>query len=345
MKLPILDWLRMPSLRLCSPAAVALWAQMIPAMVESPTPGHLVDATGDPLDDASIAKLTGVSADGVSVLVSELVKAGILAVEGKTIVSPMVRREMGFRRVCSLSGKAGAPHRWPVRNTNAQTGHCQPVKVPVEVPDHVPVKVPVEVPDHVPVKVPVEVGLFGPPHTPPETKTEEKTEDKKTFRAAHGRGGAPHVARQSDADQCDKQKANHPKAVQYWCDSWQKLRGVKYPFNGGKDAKTISWMLAQVEGDLARFQAIIDGYLASVETYVINQGHSLGVLRSQFSTWYARAEAPQQSPETPRLFVPTASDDPNLTYEEKIRILVEEEDRLSPEEQRERLLRQMGGSE
>lgn len=82
---------------------------------------------------------------------------------------------------------------------------------------------------------------------------------------------------------------NHAALVKWFCDSWEKKYGEKYPFLGGKDGEHVKWILNQVNDDLERAKRIVTGYLASEDEFFVKDRHGLGTLKSQFRRFITAA--------------------------------------------------------
>jgi hypothetical protein len=79
------DWRGEQALRAVSLAARGLWIECLCVMHEAKPYGHLV-LNGKPVDDDTLARMTGVPVDEVSALMAELREAGVLSVTGKGVV-------------------------------------------------------------------------------------------------------------------------------------------------------------------------------------------------------------------------------------------------------------------
>ena len=77
----------------------------------------------------------------------------------------------------------------------------------------------------------------------------------------------------------------HQEAVAAFTDAWAAKYGQAYPFNGGKDGAAVKWCLAQLGGDLGRWQGVVAAYLADGSEFVAETRHSLGVLRATFARY------------------------------------------------------------
>jgi hypothetical protein len=93
------DWRGEQALRAVSLAARGLWIECLCVMHEAKPYGHLV-LNGKPVDDDTLARMTGVPVDEVSALMAELREAGVLSVTGKGVV--FSRRQVPARRAQGL---------------------------------------------------------------------------------------------------------------------------------------------------------------------------------------------------------------------------------------------------
>jgi hypothetical protein len=69
----------------------------------------------------------------------------------------------------------------------------------------------------------------------------------------------------------------HNALVRYWCDTYEQHVGAKYPFQGGKDGKTIKWLREMYEDD--DIQQFMTGFFEIEDDFIQNSGYSLGVFR------------------------------------------------------------------
>jgi hypothetical protein len=69
----------------------------------------------------------------------------------------------------------------------------------------------------------------------------------------------------------------HNVLIRFWCDEYEKRIGTKYPFNGGKDAKTIQWLRGLYSDEDIR--GFICAFFEIEDEFIQNSGYSLGVFR------------------------------------------------------------------
>ena len=69
----------------------------------------------------------------------------------------------------------------------------------------------------------------------------------------------------------------HGQLVRFWCDEYERRVGVKYPFQGGKDGKTIKWLLEFYSAD--DIKVYIAAFFELEDDFIENSGYSLGVFR------------------------------------------------------------------
>lgn len=79
------DWRGEQALRAVSIGARGLWIECICIMHEAKPYGHLM-LNGEPVEDATLASMSGVPVDEVSALMAELRKAGVFSVTRKGVV-------------------------------------------------------------------------------------------------------------------------------------------------------------------------------------------------------------------------------------------------------------------
>lgn len=102
------DWLAEPSIRSCSLAARGLWIDVLSLMHLSPRRGYLLAATGLPLTNEQLARLTGCSTDEATRLLAELISSGACScTDDGTIYSRRMVRDEAKRDLCSEAGRKG----------------------------------------------------------------------------------------------------------------------------------------------------------------------------------------------------------------------------------------------
>lgn len=102
------DWRGDQALRAVSLSARGLWIECLCIMHEAKPYGHLV-LNGAPVGDDTLARMTGVPVDEVSVLMTELRQAGVLSVTGKGVV---FSRRMTKDHARAQKGRKAANKRW-----------------------------------------------------------------------------------------------------------------------------------------------------------------------------------------------------------------------------------------
>jgi hypothetical protein len=102
------DWRGDQALRAVSVAARGLWIDCLCIMHEAKPYGHLV-LNGAPVDDDTLARMTGASVDEVSALMAELRQAGVLSTTGKGVV---FSRRMTKDHARAQKGRKAANKRW-----------------------------------------------------------------------------------------------------------------------------------------------------------------------------------------------------------------------------------------
>lgn len=102
------DWRGDQALRAVSVAARGLWIDCLCIMHEAKPYGHLV-LNGAPVDDGTLARMTGTSVDEVSGLMAELRQAGVLSMTGKGVV---FSRRMTKDHARAQQGRKSANKRW-----------------------------------------------------------------------------------------------------------------------------------------------------------------------------------------------------------------------------------------
>lgn len=69
----------------------------------------------------------------------------------------------------------------------------------------------------------------------------------------------------------------HNDLARYWCDTYQRHVGAKYPFNGGKDGSAIKWLRSIYTDEEIR--AYMTAFFAIEDDFIQGSGYSLGVFR------------------------------------------------------------------
>ncbi len=102
------DWMKDPALRSVSLEARGLWIDMLCLLFESGRRGYLQHATGKPVQEEQLARMTGCSARQVSRLSQELENSGVFSrTEHDTIYSRRMVKDEQVRQVRSSAGKLG----------------------------------------------------------------------------------------------------------------------------------------------------------------------------------------------------------------------------------------------
>lgn len=84
----------------------------------------------------------------------------------------------------------------------------------------------------------------------------------------------------------------HHRSVAYWCDSWSRVHGSKYPF-AKKDGVHVRDILRHLEGSEEKFRQVTDLYLADADPFVADKGHPLGLLASGLVKYTAQKAKPK----------------------------------------------------
>lgn len=71
--------------------------------------------------------------------------------------------------------------------------------------------------------------------------------------------------------------SSHNLLIRFWCDEYERRVGAKYPFQGGKDGKTIKWLLELYSEDDAR--TFMAAFFDLEDDFIQNSGYGLGVFR------------------------------------------------------------------
>lgn len=256
------DWLAEPTVRVCSVAARGLWIDMLSLMHLSPRRGYLLAATGSPISPEHLARLTGCSADEVTRLLAELSSSGTCScTDDGTIYSRRMVRDEGKREKCSEAGQRGGG------NPNFRSDAKKPPTF----------------------KGVCKGGPKGGPKgqsKPPEARGQRPDSDT-SYRT-------PDDLKRSVPP--NPEPTNHQLAIEVFCNAWQARYGAKYPFNGGKDGASISWLLKQLDADLGRLRDVVGRFLADTDPFISEQRHPVGLLRSQLPRWLVAVPAAGAKP-------------------------------------------------
>lgn len=71
---------------------------------------------------------------------------------------------------------------------------------------------------------------------------------------------------------------SHKGLIEFWCDGYQAKVGAKYPFQRGKDAAAIKWLLETYTED--EVQAYMRAFFEIRDPFIAKAGYSLGVFRA-----------------------------------------------------------------
>lgn len=123
------DWRGDQALRAVSLAARGLWMECLCIMHEAKPYGHLV-LNGSPVDDGTLARMTGASVDEVSALMAELRQAGVLSVTGKGAI---VSRRMIKDEARAKKGRKAVEKRW-AQASETSTENDGPNRSPIREP-------------------------------------------------------------------------------------------------------------------------------------------------------------------------------------------------------------------
>lgn len=69
----------------------------------------------------------------------------------------------------------------------------------------------------------------------------------------------------------------HAHLIQFWCDTYERHVGTKYPFMGGKDGKAIKDLRAIYSDDQLR--TFMAAFFEIDDEFIQQSGYSLGVFR------------------------------------------------------------------
>jgi hypothetical protein len=69
----------------------------------------------------------------------------------------------------------------------------------------------------------------------------------------------------------------HNELARFWCDTYQRHVGGKYPFNGGKDGAAIKWLRSIYTDDEIR--TYMAAFFEMDDEFFQSAGYSMGVFR------------------------------------------------------------------
>lgn len=75
----------------------------------------------------------------------------------------------------------------------------------------------------------------------------------------------------------ERPEDTHNGIIRFWCDTYQREVGAKYPFNGGKDGKTVKWLREMYSDDEIR--TYMSAFFELDDDFVRDNGHSLPLFR------------------------------------------------------------------
>ncbi len=118
------DWMKDPSLRSVSLEARGLWIDMLCLLFESGRRGYLQHATGKPVTEEQLARMTGCSAKQVSRLLQELENSGVFSrTEHGTIYSRRMVKDEQVRQAKIAAGKLGGNPQIVGKKVNREVNH------------------------------------------------------------------------------------------------------------------------------------------------------------------------------------------------------------------------------
>ncbi len=124
------DWRGDQALRAVSISARGLWIECLCIMHEAKPYGHLL-LNGNPVDDGTLARMTGVPVDEVSAMIAELRQAGVLSVTGKGVV---FSRRMTKDHARAQKGRLSVKKRW-----QQASGGVEQSEAPNRAPNRAPI--------------------------------------------------------------------------------------------------------------------------------------------------------------------------------------------------------------
>lgn len=110
------NWRGDQALRAVSIAARGLWIECLCIMHEAKPYGHLL-LNGEPVDDGTLARMTGTSVDEVSALMAELRKAGVFSLTREGVV---FSRRMTKDHALASKGRKAVQKRWAQPTENVE---------------------------------------------------------------------------------------------------------------------------------------------------------------------------------------------------------------------------------
>lgn len=135
-----------------------------------------------------------------------------------------------------------------------------------------------------------------------QNKKEESVSSKLTAETAAVPGKTPPSIPPADPPSKEPRKeppGAHHGAIREFCDRWAAKYSAKYPFNSGKDAAAVKWMLGQVDGNVTRLTTVFERFFEESDPfYAAGDRHSLAKLRQHFARWLVGAPIATN----PRLF-------------------------------------------
>jgi len=122
------NWRGDQALRAVSIAARGLWIECLCVMHEAKPYGHLL-LNGEPVDDGTLARMTGASVDEVSALMAELRKAGVFSV---TREGAIFSRRMTKDHALASKGRKAVQKRWAQASEKNRSPNTDPTTKKIE---------------------------------------------------------------------------------------------------------------------------------------------------------------------------------------------------------------------
>jgi hypothetical protein len=137
-----------------------------------------------------------------------------------------------------------------------------------------------------------QTGAKGKPNPTPVFSSSSLSKEQIPIAAQSGGGGRPASKKKRTKGEPNP---DHQPSIARFCEAWAAKYGAKYPFNHGKDASAISWMLEQA-GSGARFAECVARYFACDDPFIVEHRHGTGTMRSQFQRWIVAAATTTPTP-------------------------------------------------
>lgn len=97
---------------------------------------------------------------------------------------------------------------------------------------------------------------------------------------------------QAKAKERKQASGPHHELIRFFCDGWRAMYDKPYAFNAGKDGKHVKWILSATALNLDEAKRVIAVFLADTDDWLVDRGHTLGLLVSRFNQYRVAGTRP-----------------------------------------------------